>query len=127
MYCAFYYKFQLEYFQGFFIFNFEMTIVHRGCSMNYAMTASTITPLFLKAVTLHVIRTILILILTVLQTPIFFCFSIYVFFHGYSKATELQGKGEGISSTPHNHFHLLRRHFRHKPGDDWRELTSPHK
>ena len=163
-YYAFYDKFQLKYFQVFFIFNYEVTIVHRGCSMIYAMTASTITPLFLKAVTLHVIKTILMHILTVLQTIVFFLFlfflcstflkgsnsscnqnnlntysyctsnlylffsfSICVFFHGYSRTTELQGKGEGISSTPHNHFHPLRRNFRHKPGDDWRELTSPHK
>ena len=38
-------------------------------------------------------------------------FSIWVFFHDHSWTTGLQGKGEGISLTPHYHFHLLHRHL----------------
>ena len=40
----------------------------------------------------------------------FFFFSILVFFHEHSRMTGLQGKGEGISLTPHYHFHPLYRH-----------------
>ena len=32
-------------------------------------------------------------------------FSIWVLFHEHSQITGLQGKGEGISLTPHHHFH----------------------
>ena len=39
----------------------------------------------------------------------FFFFSIWVFFHEHSRITGLQGKGEGISLTPHYHFHPLHR------------------
>ena len=38
-------------------------------------------------------------------------FSIWVFFHEHSQITGLQGKGEGISLTPHYHFHPLHRHL----------------
>ena len=38
-------------------------------------------------------------------------FSIWVFFHNYSRITGLQGKGEGISLTPHYHFHPLHRYL----------------
>ena len=41
----------------------------------------------------------------------FFFFSIKVFFHEHSQITGLQRKGEGISLTPHYHFHLLHRHL----------------
>ena len=37
--------------------------------------------------------------------------TIWVFFHDHSRITGLQGKGEGISSTPHYHFHPLHRHL----------------
>ena len=37
-------------------------------------------------------------------------FSIWAFFHDHSQFTGLQGKGEGISLTPHYHFHPLHRH-----------------
>ena len=40
-----------------------------------------------------------------------FFFSIWVFFHEHSQITGLQGKGEGISLTPHYHFHPLHRHL----------------
>ena len=40
-----------------------------------------------------------------------FFFSIWVFFHEHSRITGLQGKGEGISLTPHYYFHPLHRHF----------------
>ena len=33
------------------------------------------------------------------------------FFHKHSRITGLQGKGEGISLTPHYHFHPLHRHL----------------
>ena len=36
---------------------------------------------------------------------IYLFFSIWVFFHEHSQITGLQGKGEGISLTPHHHFH----------------------
>ena len=42
---------------------------------------------------------------------IFFFFSIWTFFHNHSRITGLQGKGEGISLTPHYHFHPLHRYF----------------
>ena len=38
-------------------------------------------------------------------------FSIEVFFRNHSQITGLQGKGEGISLTPHCHFHQLHRHL----------------
>ena len=38
-------------------------------------------------------------------------FSIWVFFYGHSRITGLQGKGEGISLTPHCHFYTLDRHL----------------
>ena len=41
----------------------------------------------------------------------FFFLSIWVFFHEHSRITRLQGKGEGISLTPHYHFCLLHRHL----------------
>ena len=41
----------------------------------------------------------------------FFFFSMWVFFHEHSRITGLQGKGEGISLTPHYHFHPLHRHL----------------
>ena len=37
--------------------------------------------------------------------------SIWVFFHEHSRITGLQGTGEGISLSPHYHFHPLRRHL----------------
>ena len=42
---------------------------------------------------------------------LFFFFSIWVFFIDHSRITWPQGKGEGISLTPHYHFHALHRHF----------------
>ena len=42
---------------------------------------------------------------------VWFFFSIWVFFHKHSRITGLQGKGEGISLTPHYHFHPLHRHL----------------
>ena len=38
-------------------------------------------------------------------------FSIGVFFHDHSQITGLQGKGEGISLTPHYYYHPLHRHL----------------
>ena len=38
-------------------------------------------------------------------------FSIWVFFHNHSRITGLLGKGEGISLTPHDHFHPFHRHL----------------
>ena len=38
-------------------------------------------------------------------------FSTWVFFHEHSRITGLQGKREGISLTPHYHFHSLHRHI----------------
>ena len=40
---------------------------------------------------------------------LWFFFSISVFFHEHSEITGLQRKGEGISLTPHYHFHPLHR------------------
>ena len=40
-----------------------------------------------------------------------FCLSIWVFFHEYSRITELQEKGKSISLTPHYHFYPLHRHL----------------
>ena len=42
---------------------------------------------------------------------LFTFYSKRVFFPNYSQITGLQGKGEGISSTPHYHLHLLHRHL----------------
>ena len=41
----------------------------------------------------------------------FFFFSMWVFFHENSRITGLQGKEEGISLSPHYHFHPLHRHI----------------
>ena len=38
-------------------------------------------------------------------------FSIWVFFHNYSRITRLQGKGEDISLTLHYHFNPLYKHL----------------
>ena len=38
-------------------------------------------------------------------------FSTCVFFQNHSRIKGLQGKAEGISLTPHYHFHLLHRHL----------------
>ena len=38
-------------------------------------------------------------------------FIIWLFFHEHSRFTLLQGKGEGISLTPHYPFHPLHRHL----------------
>ena len=38
-------------------------------------------------------------------------FSMWALFHEHSRITGLQGKGEGISLTPHCHFHPLHRHL----------------
>ena len=38
-------------------------------------------------------------------------FSMWVLFHEHSRITGLQGKREGISLTPHYHFHPLHRHL----------------
>ena len=38
-------------------------------------------------------------------------FSTWVFFHKHLQITGLQGKGKGISLTPHYHFHPLQRHL----------------
>ena len=38
-------------------------------------------------------------------------FSLSGFFHKHSWITRLQGMGEGISLTPHYHFHPLHRHL----------------
>ena len=38
-------------------------------------------------------------------------FLIWIFFHEHSRITGLQGKEEGISLTPHYHFHSLHRHL----------------
>ena len=40
-----------------------------------------------------------------------FVFFIWVFFYEHSRITGLQGKGEGISLTPHYHFHPLHGHL----------------
>ena len=40
-----------------------------------------------------------------------FFFSIWVFFHQFSRITGLQRKGKEISLTPHYHFHQLHRHL----------------
>ena len=50
---------------------------------------------------------------TIKVSPVqfFFFFSVWVFFHGHSRITGIQGKGEGISLTPHHHFHLLHWHL----------------
>ena len=50
---------------------------------------------------------------------IIFFFSIWVFFHEHWRITGLQGKGEGISLTPHYHFHPLHGHL-----DIRREITA---
>ena len=38
-------------------------------------------------------------------------FSIWIFIHDHSGITGLQGKGEGVSLTPHYHFHPLHGHL----------------
>ena len=40
-----------------------------------------------------------------------FFFSVWVFFREHSRITGPQGKGEGISLTPHYHFHPRHRHL----------------
>ena len=45
------------------------------------------------------------------KSLVFFFFSTWVFFHEHSRITGLQGKGEGISSTPYYHFHPLHSHL----------------
>ena len=55
-----------------------------------------------------------LILAVVFMTLVFFCFlffSMWVFFHEHSRITRLQGKGEGISLTPHYHFHSLHGHL----------------
>ena len=40
-----------------------------------------------------------------------FFYSIWIFYCNHSWITGLQGKGEGISLTPHCHFHPVHRHL----------------
>ena len=47
----------------------------------------------------------------IFESNYLFFFSIWVLFHEHSRITGLQGKGEGISLTPHYHFHPLHRHL----------------
>ena len=42
---------------------------------------------------------------------IYIFFSMWVFLHEHSRITGLQGKGKGISLTPHYHFHPLHRNL----------------
>ena len=42
---------------------------------------------------------------------LFVFFPFWVFFHKHSQITGLQGKGEGISLTPHYHLHPLHTHL----------------
>ena len=49
-----------------------------------------------------------------------------MFGYVHSRITGLHKKGEGISLTPHYHFHPLQT-LRHYPGDYCRELTSAHR
>ena len=51
-------------------------------------------------------------------------FFIRVFFHEHSRTTGPQGKGKGISLTPHYHFRPLHRHLDISLGGCCRELTS---
>ena len=53
------------------------------------------------------------------KAPLFFFFSIWVFFHEHSRIIGLQEKGEGISLTPYYHFPPLHRHL-----DISREITA---
>ena len=46
-------------------------------------------------------------------------FSVGLFFHDHSRITGLRGRGEGISLTPHYHFHPL-----HRPLDNSRTITA---
>ena len=46
-----------------------------------------------------------------LESDRIFFFSISVFCHDYSRITGLQGKGKGISLTPHYHLYPLHRHL----------------
>ena len=51
-----------------------------------------------------------LLLLRLLATNLLFLLSGF-FFHNHSRVTGLQGKGDGISLTPHYHFHPLHRHL----------------
>ena len=55
--------------------------------------------------------TVLIASINIKGLNIHIYFSIWVFFHEHLRITGLQGKGEGISLTPHYHFHPLHRHL----------------
>ena len=46
-----------------------------------------------------------------LVVSVFHFFSIWVSFHQHSRITGLQGKGEGISLSPHYHFHSFYGHL----------------
>ena len=50
-------------------------------------------------------------VLTLNGKLLWFFYSIWVFFHEHSRITGVQGKGEGISLTPHYPFHPLHRHL----------------
>ena len=57
------------------------------------------------------IGTIHIYQMLILMRVFFFFFSIWVFFHGHSRFTGQQGKGEATSLTPLYHFDPLHRHL----------------
>ena len=58
-----------------------------------------------------------------LKKSFFKIFSIWVFFHEHSRITGLQGKGEGISLTPHYHFDT---HYRHWDISQAAEISTLH-
>ena len=45
------------------------------------------------------------------EADVFFLFFYLGFFHEHSRIIGLQGKGEGISLSTHQHFHPLHRHL----------------
>ena len=91
-------------------------------NLNVFGTKSDIAPLKKDLIDSHLLATttMSLLLLSIpgqLQDLLLWMFleiffvSIWVFFYNHSRITGLQGKGEGISLTPHYHFHQLTRHL----------------
>ena len=95
------------------LLGFQLLVISYRCSGNL----SDIIVVFDEKLNFHANISILYLELIFRSTTscklgCFFCFfSIWVFFHDHSRITGLQGEGEGISLTPHYHFHPLHRHL----------------
>ena len=96
--------------------NTEVTL-KQLCNFDVVASASLLCALFLRRcdLTTNIVTTFCVCWVSCFSLKYNwrneFFFAIWVFIHKHSQITGLQGKGEGISLTPHYHFHPLHRHL----------------